>query len=128
MPFELSPLTLAAACLIGSLSAYMAHRRSKNPYLWFALGFFFGVLGIFAFFLASKPKTQKPPAPLEPVFKLNGPVDKFWYYLDAENSQKGPMSKDALTAAFKSGHLNLNTYVWNEELASWKHLSELSHY
>ena len=126
MPFELSPLTIAAASLIGTLAAYMARRRGKNPYLWFALGFFFGVLGIIAFFLGSKPKPKEPLAPPEPVFALKGPIDKFWYYLDAESRQKGPMSKDALTAAFKAGHLNLNTYVWNEELPEWKLLKDLT--
>ena len=38
--------------------------------------------------------------------------------------QQGPMSHDALTAAWREGKLNLSTYVWNEELPEWKPLEE----
>jgi hypothetical protein len=114
---------LLVAAVIGSISAYLAFNRGKNPYLWFAIGFLFGVLGVFAMFFSSSKK--KPlPAPKQPALRLEGPVDKFWYYLDPAHVQQGPMSKDALTQAWKLGKINPSTYIWHEELPEWKPLKE----
>lgn len=124
MIYPFSPAALIGASLIGGLSAYLAYRRGKSPYLWFFIGFFFGALGILFIFFSPKPKPvpAEEPAPIIPT--IQGPKDKFWYYLDALHQQQGPMSHDALTAAWREGKLNLSTYVWNEELPEWKPLEE----
>lgn len=123
MNLTFSPTMLLVAAVIGTISAYLAFKRGKNPYLWFAIGFFFGVLGIFAmFFTAAKKKSA--PAPKQPTLRLEGPIDKFWYYLDPSNTQQGPMSKEALTSAWKAGKITPSTYIWHEELPEWKPLKE----
>jgi len=134
MQFPITPLTILAAFLTGALGAYLAHRRGRNPFIWFAIGFFFGLLGAFAIFFAPsrkksdtlKGEERKEEARLEilpPV--IQGPADKFWYYLGPDHQQVGPMSLDALTVAWRQGKVSLNTYVWNEELPDWKPLQDL---
>lgn len=123
MNLTFSPTMLLVAAVIGTISAYLAFKQGKNPYLWFAIGFFFGVLGVFAMFFASSKK--KPiPAPKQPFFRLEGPNDKFWYYLDPSHTQQGPMSKDAITIAWKAGKISPSTFIWHEELSEWKPLKE----
>jgi hypothetical protein len=34
------------------------------------------------------------------------------------------MSRDALSAAWKEGKIDLTTYVWHEELTEWKPLRD----
>ena len=131
MPFPtISPAALIAACLIGGLSAYLSYRRGRNPYLWFFIGFLFGIFGIMAIFFAPLTKKKKgvaslQPTEIKPIPKIAGPKDKFWYYLDPSNQQQGPMSHDALTLAWKEGRIVPTSYVWNEELTDWKPLQEL---
>lgn len=120
-----SPLMLISATAIGSLSAYLAYKRSRNPYLWFFIGFFFGIFGIFAIFFAPAPKKKVNRTPPPLVYNIQGPIDKFWYFLDPANQQQGPMSRDAITAAWKEGRIDPSTYVWNEEMSDWKPLGEI---
>ena len=125
----ITPLTIIAALLTGALGAYLAHRRGRNPYIWFCIGSFFGILGAFAIFFApSRKKNLSKPVP-QPSVQLTptiqGPSDKFWYYLNPEHQQIGPMSLDGLTNAWRQGKISLTTYVWNEELPGWKPLQDL---
>lgn len=124
MHIPISPLMLVSAFLMGGISAYLAYKRGKNPYLWFVLGFLFGIFGIFAIFFTSAPKKTLEQMPPQPILKIDGPSDKFWYYLDPAHQSQGPMSRDALTAAWKTGKINLSTYVWHEEMTEWKPLKE----
>jgi len=130
MQFPITPLTILFAALTGFLGAYLAKRRGRNPYLWFFMGSFFGILGAFAIFFApskKKPVRQPVEAAAAPELppSIQGPSDKFWYYLDPSHQQVGPMSHDALTAAWSQGKISLTTYVWHEELPDWKPLQEL---
>ncbi|HSX38446.1 MAG TPA: DUF4339 domain-containing protein [Chlamydiales bacterium] len=130
MPIPFTSLTLIAAALTGVLGAYLAHRRGRNPYVWFFVGFFFGILGAFAIFFAPSGRKnllkEKPKVAIQqPRPTIRGPADKFWYYLDLEHQQIGPMSLSALTTAWHQEKISLTTYVWHEELPEWKPLQEL---
>ncbi len=125
MNLSISPLMIAIAFLIGIISAYLSWKRGKNPYLWFTIGFMFGLVGVFAVFFLGKNKTPTKELPKEPVFTIQGPTNKFWYYLDPSHQQKGPLSKDALTAAWKEGKVDLSTFIWHEELSEWKPFKEI---
>lgn len=120
-----NPLMLLSSFIVACFSAYFAYKKGKNPYLWFFIGLLFGVFGIFAFFFASNkkpiPKVQKQ----EPIFVIQGPKDKFWYYLDADQKQQGPISHAALTTAWKQGKVSHSTYIWHEELSEWQELKNL---
>jgi hypothetical protein len=121
MLFHPTPLMLAASFVVASISAYLAHKMGRNPYLWFGIGFFFGLFGAFAIFAIPK---KAPAKPKMPIFTIDGPADKFWYYLDGQNTQKGPMSRDAIALAWKEGKIGPSTYVWHEELSEWKFFKE----
>jgi len=114
--------TLALSTCVGVLSAFMAFRRGKNPYLWFFIGALFGLLGIFALFLPSFQK--KKPRAMGPLFKTSivGPINKFWYYLDESHKQVGPVSLYALKKAWEGKQIHEKTFVWHEELEDWKML------
>mmetsp|Transcript_31812 Transcript_31812/g.77526 ORF Transcript_31812/g.77526 Transcript_31812/m.77526 type:complete len:1662 (+) Transcript_31812:33-5018(+) len=47
-----------------------------------------------------------------------------WYYVDANEEQAGPVSKDALKDMFKAGAINEETYVWAEHLPDWATVAE----
>jgi hypothetical protein len=120
------PSLFLASGAIGLVSAYLAHRRNKNPILWFCVGFFFGIFGIFAIFFAPAPKKKELPlAPTQPKPYLHGPMDRFWYYVDQANQKVGPMSYDAVAKAWTQGNISPITLVWHEELTEWKPLQEL---
>lgn len=128
MHIPITPLTIFAALLTGALGAYLAHKRGRNPYIWFCIGSFFGILGAFAIFFAPKktlPKPTQEPKEEAPFQTIQGPSDKFWYYLSPEHQQIGPMSLEGLTNALRQGKISLTTYVWNEELPEWKPLQDL---
>ncbi len=123
--YPLKPLAFVIAAVMGIISAYLAVKRAKNPYLWFAIGFFLGALGIFAIlFITAAKKRPTEEAPQERLLSIDGPTDKFWYYLDPAHKTQGPMSKDAISDAWKSGKIDLSTFIWHEELADWKPLKE----
>jgi hypothetical protein len=118
-------LHLCIAAIVGIISATIAGRRGRNPYFWFAIGFLFGILGLLAIFIAPAPKKSEPPAQAEPLPYIDGPIDRFWYYLDEARRQQGPMSHNALTQAWKKGQIPPTTLVWHEDLPNWKELQEL---
>jgi hypothetical protein len=109
--------------VMGSITAYYAKQKNKDPFIWFFVGFLFGMLGLLSLFIISnfqakrEAQNQPPPAP-KPV--APAVPQKFWYYLDQENRQFGPVSFDALNSAWKEGKITVNTFVWNEDLDGWK--------
>jgi hypothetical protein len=126
---------LLSSTFFGTLCAYLAHKKKKNPYLWFGLGFCFGIFGLLFLFLQSfaQAKQKEPPPPLvvkKPEEKpflhsLSSYADKVWYYIDEKNQQIGPLSFDLLEKKAKTGLISLSTLVWNEEFPEWKKLQEL---
>ena len=125
MPALFTPLTLCAALLTGCLGAFLAKRRGRNPYNWFFIGFFFGVLGTLTIFFAPNKKQLPAVATEPPLPTIQGPLNKFWYYLDGSHNQIGPMSHQSLTTEWRQGKISATTYVWHEELPEWKLLKDL---
>jgi len=120
-----TPSLILASSAVGLISGYLAHKRGKNPLLWFILGFLFGIFGLFAVFFAPQPKKKRTPRPTTPQPYLDGPIGRFWYYLDAAHTQMGPMSYDLITKAWKNGTVSPATLVWHEEMTDWRPLQEL---
>ncbi len=119
------PQLLCITGLVGLLSAYLAVRRGRNPYFWFLIGFLFGLLGLIAIFVVTREKkSMKDPISVVPQPYIDGPNHCFWYYLDPEYRQLGPMSYQALTEAWQKGELTSSTLVWHEDLPNWKELQE----
>jgi uncharacterized membrane protein YfcA len=119
--------TLIAGAFTGLITAYIAYRRKRNPASWFLIGFLFGLIGLLFFFFSPQRKKPAPAAPVKPQPKpyVFGPADKYWYFLDAGQTQVGPMSYTALSNHWKQGKIKPDTFVWHEDLVDWKPLQEL---
>ena len=122
--------TLLVSSAAGLISSYLAYRRGKSPIFWFCIGVLFGFFGVFALFFSANGKKQRAVAPVviqtfEPKPFLVGPVNKFWYYLDASHTQIGPLSYQGMTKAWQKGTLPLTALVWHEDLSQWTPLKEL---
>ena len=121
-------LTLFFWLFFGGISAYYAIQRGRNPYTWFLVGLFLGIIGLALLFILPNQKTapQETAAPAPIKDPVPSPQSqKFWYYLDADNQQFGPMSHTALENALKEGKVTLTTFVWNEEMDGWKPYAEV---
>jgi len=78
-----------------------------------------------------------PPNPTRvtpPVPSFGGVVpphlNKEWYFLDANNEQRGPVAVPDLKRLFRSGEVNTNTYIVTEGMGNWEILGahELNKY
>ncbi|MBN1914390.1 MAG: DUF4339 domain-containing protein [Parachlamydiales bacterium] len=111
---------------LGFISAHIAQKRGKNPYFWFMIGFLFGLLGM-VFLLFSKKSKVFDEKPLPPETSLLASLPKvLWYYLDSQNKTLGPMSLQKLQEEWNLGKINPNTYVWTEDLETWKQLKDIA--
>ncbi len=134
-------LTVLLWISFGSACAYYARAQKRNPYIWFFLGLTFGLLGLLFLVLLPTFKRWSSQSLLKkrrvveeqklsatPTLEsLIAPtfLEKYWYYLDGERRQLGPMSFAALKKAWQEGKVVEDTYVWNEELSNWKVFKEL---
>ncbi len=130
MELPITPLTIASSALFGIISAYFAYRQGRNPYVWFFIGLFFGMLGCFALLFSKRTKkilkpSEKNPLDDLPSLSISEPTNKLWYYLDHTHQQIGPISHNALVSNFQEKKISLSTYVWNEDMTEWKTLEQL---
>lgn len=115
--------------VFGCVTAYFAKNRGRNPYGWFFIGLFLGLIGLCLVFILPKKQSivQEEGKPITIEVIPDVPEDhknKFWYYLDDTNKQIGPMSFTALLRDWKEGKVRPETQVWNENLTHWKPFSE----
>lgn len=121
--------------VMASFGAFIAKKRRLNPIFWFAICFCLGISALV--FLIFLPKIQKIlrrkkkeqvsqpatsiQAPPPPPFSLQ----TLWYYLDEQETQKGPVSLCRLQQIWLAGEIHDQTYVWMEELNHWKKWEEI---
>lgn len=60
------------------------------------------------------------PTPPLPFAAVPAHLNKDWYYLDAQNEQKGPVSVANLKQLFRSGAVTGNTYIVTEGMGNWE--------
>ncbi len=114
------------ALLMGVISAYLALRRGKNPFIWFCVGALLGVLGLLILFFMSQPTPeQRKGEVILPREKPPSFVQKNWYYLDSEHNQYGPISFTQMKGLFHEKRLLPANFVWQEEMTNWKKLEDL---
>jgi GYF domain 2 len=119
--------TLLISLITGSICAWQAKKSGKDGLKWFLIGAVFGLFGLYFLYLAPKKKKvedQEQPPAKEPPKELPF-AGKFWYYLDEEEQQIGPMSFEALKSALNQNKISLQTYVWNEDFEEWKSAEEI---
>ena len=145
-------VSLICWIVLGSIIGYVAHKRGKNPYLWFVLGMFLGIFGFVLLLIRTrKPATaaneaqatsaaqpssatlQPEAAPIEAKNALSAPlqdplkdpVGSSWHYLDATHKQQGPIGFGFLKLLWDEKNVTRSTYVWTEGMSEWKKIHQL---
>lgn len=140
-------LTMILWILMGIATSYIANQRGRDPYIWFALGMFFGVLAVLTLVLLPPVKSEEEQEKdernkeiverrekqMEEQEKIENAPDlepqsietKEWFYLDKERQQQGPLSFYVINELWESGALNPQTYVWTEGMPEWKRVHEI---
>lgn len=112
--------------LFGGASSYFAKKRGRDPFAWFLIGMFLGILGLLLLFLLP-PLVEQTPVVEEKVEEIapeeEGVPDrlKAWYYLDQDRNQIGPLSYNEL----KKANIQADTLLWTEGMPEWKTVAEL---
>lgn len=128
-------ITVGIWFLLGAICGYLAHKKGKNPYIWFFIGLFFGALGILALYVFGRTKKQakkeEPHVQYEPLVinpKANPTPLTLWYYLNHQHQQCGPVSFSGLKNEIQEGTITSSTYVWSEELDNWKQIKDIPYF
>jgi hypothetical protein len=119
--------------LIGGATAYFAQQRGRDPFIWFMIGMFLGLLGLLLVFLL--PSLEEPDQEAEgheehlvesqvPA-KTHDYLIKDWFYLDALRQQQGPMRFEILKKIWEQGSISENSYVWCEGMKQWEKIENL---
>ncbi len=121
------------ACMIfwviqAKLCANLAIKRGRDTFTWSIAGLMFGFFALLLLYFLPSAKTAIVKKNLEKSLLPQDPtlVEKFWYYLDSEHTQQGPVSFEGLKIALSEEKINPQSYVWNEGLDDWKPLSEVT--
>ena len=115
-------LVFIIGLIFGSLAAYFAQGRGRNPVAWFFVGFFFGLLGLLSLFLFPiLPQVKHSTAPSAP----DPFADRAWYYLTPDHTQVGPISYNELLRLREDNALSSETYVWCDAWTDWKKMREI---
>lgn len=127
MPIADQRLVLLLSFIIALSGAYLAKKHNRKPLFWFLMTFLFGVFGLFTlyiliFYKAKKKKTQNTNGKVK---ILTLPFNYLWYYLNHENQTVGPISSPKLLEEYQKGTISQNTYLWHDELETWKKPSEI---
>jgi hypothetical protein len=119
--------------LVGFFSSYVAKKKGKNPYVWFLVGFFFGIIGFLILYLFSKKKPainneeikQKQKNTSKELLSFLQDSQKFWYFLNENDEHSEPLSVFALRDKLQQKDISLSTYVWNEDMSDWKKIKDI---
>lgn len=124
---------ILTSLFLGYACGQLAQKKGRNPNHWFFIGALFGLFALLTLALLPPPKNRRgskqAPAPQEknPLLTAidTSNENKLWYYLDAQQTQFGPMSLQGLTREWQEGKVNAATFVWNETLDQWKSLENV---
>lgn len=124
-------LSIIMLAILGGITAILAERRGRDPWIWFFIGMFLGLLGIVILFLMPAAnvkadedlKSKQPPsiAP-QPTQQVD---DKQWFYLDRQHQQCGPVSYAQIKELMDKQELTKASYVWSEGMETWKKIEEV---
>jgi hypothetical protein len=135
-------LTLFFWLLMGFSTAYFAQQRGRNPYLWFIIGIFFGLLGLLFVFLLPVVNADGSGSGFEEKDIIKGEDSsgdspdffapskshdffiKDWFYLDSQSKQYGPISFDLLKKLVEEEKIQRSSYVWCVGMTGWKRIEE----
>lgn len=113
----------------GFLCSKIAKAKNRNQYYWFILGFFLCLIALVSiiFLKPIKSSTSKNIIKQNPdQLSLINTDNNYWYYLDINKNQVGPMSLKKLFESYLEGIISDNTFVWNDTMTKWMKLKEVT--
>lgn len=127
-------LTIGLWLLIGTLTAYFANQRGRDPFAWFIIGMLLGLIGLFILFLLPIIESTEDVHEMDELLP-EGPEDyvkdhyqnKEWFYVNKERKQQGPVTFLTLKKEWGKGDLQEETLVWSEGMENWSPIKELPH-
>lgn len=123
--------------LIGAATSYFANQRGRDPFIWFMIGMFLGLLGLLLVFLMPSLESREQDSEdleehiiesaqdSELLSNVQEYLLKDWFYLDAMRQQQGPVGFEALKTVWGEGNLSEESYVWCEGMDQWKKVEEI---
>lgn len=123
--------------LMGSLNAYYAHLRGRDPIAWFMLGVPLGLLGLIILFFLPNGQVPKhfdeshfpETTPRSEINDVNAPnseaLTKEWYYIDNQQQRQGPISLKDLQFHFFQKDLSYRSLVWSEGMDQWEKVEDI---
>lgn len=127
-------LTFIFWFLTGTACAYFAYQRGRDPYFWFAIGLFFGLLGLLVLMflpvITSEEASKKEFADVQAVPQIppvheNDYMIKDWFWIDKTGQQQGPIRYEILKTLWNENKVDALSFVWSEGMESWKRIEEL---
>lgn len=122
--------------IFGTITAYCAQLRGRDPYAWFAIGMMLQLIGLVMLFLLPSLSNHEQETSLERdenetladwslirtewIFQ-----NKDWYYVNADLVQQGPITFEDLQKAWADGNMSRQTFVWCESMPAWKKINEM---
>ena len=132
-------LKVVMVVVVGYYAAKGAKRRGRNPKTWFLIGCFFGLIGLLILYALPRKKHKfdaySPPkcAPKEDFLetKVDFKADDLrdivvWHYINHQKKVCGPVSFEAVSALYRQGEINSDTYVWNRSMEDWARISAVN--
>ena len=113
-------LSIVFSCIFAFSSYRYASRRGRDPYIWFFLGFVFGLFGLIALFILPDIKKITLPSP-EPK-KYSPILYQEWFYLNSNNEQQPAINFEQLKKMWDDGILISSSYVWTKGMDNWKQI------
>jgi hypothetical protein len=133
--------------LIGAAASYLAYQRGRDPYIWFALGIFLGILAVLALVLLPPIQSQEEieaDQKNQEIIKLrekqvqeqekieNSPdlqpqsiQTKEWFYLDKSRQQQGPYSFYIISELWENGDITAHSYMWSNGMPDWRRVHDI---
>ncbi len=117
--------------LIGLLCSYFAVKRGRDPYVWFAIGMVFGLLGLITLFLLSPLNSPEDIQQEGLQVADDSPSDykniqeKQWFYAIVNQPVVGPIDFAALKELWKNGAINRSVFVWTDGMEQWSTIEKL---
>jgi len=124
-----SILLIFSSVCFGILCSKIAGKKNRITSYWFFLGFLFGLIALIVIYFLKpcidKKNFIKKTQPFDFFIILNNDKN-YWYYLDTNKKQIGPMSAKALFDTYLQRKISNNTFIWNDTMNDWIKLKDVS--
>lgn len=125
--------TLLLWVAIGAITANLAKKRGRDPYIWFLIVLFLGIFGVLALFILPPIKPAETPNPeTTAIIEVEASPEsacpclfKEWFCFNTSKEQLGPMSYTDLKKLWEQEKVIPQSYAWAEGMPSWLPIEQI---